>query len=276
MKTKQYLVVFFGVLLLLFAIFSALPSFSAQFAVWQISLQTWLQASLQALAPVGLLTALYFFFWSALLIMFGLPRLIFYGLGGFVFGFWHGLLLSISACLVGSLLAFRLIRYLNWRWQLHARLKAQLNALLNPQLNTQIARQPDCAWPAKLSAQLRAKLHAKPSSKFVLAQLSELLTSPPRLAGVALLRVLPLSNLLLNIAFALSQVRTRDFLCGSLLGFLPQGVIAVLMGSGIHTQLTEGSGTSYFIPFILPSLAFVLLLFLVRRKYLAARAESGI
>lgn len=51
--------------------------------------------------------------------------------------------------------------------------------------------------------------------------------------AVALVRQLPLHGLMITAALALSEVRTRTFLLGSFLGFLPQGAIATLIGSGL-------------------------------------------
>ena len=45
-----------------------------------------------------------------------------------------------------------------------------------------------------------------------------------------------------NIALALSNTGWRAFFLGSLLGYLPQGVIASLMGSGLATD-TPWAGT---------------------------------
>ncbi|MBV6409470.1 MAG: VTT domain-containing protein [Burkholderiales bacterium] len=50
---------------------------------------------------------------------------------------------------------------------------------------------------------------------------------------VVLIRQLPLSSVMINSGLALSQVSARVFLVGSFIGYLPQGVIAVLIGSGV-------------------------------------------
>ena len=55
----------------------------------------------------------------------------------------------------------------------------------------------------------------------------------PTVASVALIRMLPVSNVIINVGLALSHVGNRAFLVGSVLGFLPQGVIAVIIGSGM-------------------------------------------
>lgn len=51
--------------------------------------------------------------------------------------------------------------------------------------------------------------------------------------AVALIRQLPISSVMINSGLALSQVNSRVFLVGSFLGYLPQGVIATLIGSGV-------------------------------------------
>jgi len=59
----------------------------------------------------------------------------------------------------------------------------------------------------------------------------------PTLASVVVMRMLPVSNGLINVGLALSQVNARDFLLGSLVGFLPQGVVAVVVGSGLAKEV---------------------------------------
>lgn len=48
--------------------------------------------------------------------------------------------------------------------------------------------------------------------------------------------MLPASNMILNVGLALSRVGNRDFLFGTLIDFLPQGVVAVLIGSGVGEE----------------------------------------
>lgn len=55
----------------------------------------------------------------------------------------------------------------------------------------------------------------------------------PTVPSVVFIRMLPVSNGIINVALALSRVGNRAFLIGSLVGFLPQGVVAVIIGSGI-------------------------------------------
>ncbi|MBV6476161.1 MAG: hypothetical protein MOGDAGHF_01743 [Rhodocyclaceae bacterium] len=51
--------------------------------------------------------------------------------------------------------------------------------------------------------------------------------------AVVLIRQLPLTSVMINSGLALSQVSARAFLVGTFIGYLPQGIIAVLIGSGV-------------------------------------------
>ena len=140
----------------------------------------------------------YFTLISAFLIMLGTPRLIFFGLGGLVFGFWAGLWWSLLGSLIGSYTAFRAAR---WGGR---------------------------AWMAEHFGSRRffkRIIHAEPS-----------------VVSVVAMRMLPVSNVLINIGLALSQVSSRDFLLGSLIGSLPQGVVAVLVGSGLSSDIPWTGG----------------------------------
>lgn len=61
--------------------------------------------------------------------------------------------------------------------------------------------------------------------------------------AVVLIRQLPLTSVMINGGLALSQVSARAFLLGTFIGYLPQGVIAALIGSGVvDEQAVEGLG----------------------------------
>ena len=63
----------------------------------------------------------------------------------------------------------------------------------------------------------------------------------PTTTAVAITRMLPLSNIIINVGLAMSRVRNRAFIFGTLVGFLPQGIIAVLIGAGVaEDSLLEG------------------------------------
>ncbi|MFZ4536222.1 TVP38/TMEM64 family protein [Propionivibrio sp.] len=141
----------------------------------------------------GFQATVYFVLISSFLIMVGTPRLLFFALGGFAFGFWEGLLWSLCSSLIGSFLTFRAAR---WGGQ---------------------------AWLSERFGQRRffgRIVHAKPT-----------------IASVALMRMLPVSNVIINVGLALSHVGDRAFLLGSLVGFLPQGVVAVIIGSGLAADV---------------------------------------
>lgn len=119
----------------------------------------------------------------------GLPRLIFYGLGGLAFGFWQGLLLAQFGSLLGSYITFCAVRRGGRGW-LEERFGS--HRLVGKAFN------------------IRSSVKA-----------------------VVLIRQLPLSSVMINGGLALSKVTVRVFLIGSFIGYLPQGVVATLIGSGI-------------------------------------------
>ncbi len=60
---------------------------------------------------------------------------------------------------------------------------------------------------------------------------------------VVMIRQLPLTSVMINGGLALSQVSPRVFLLGTFIGYLPQGIIAVLIGSGVvDERALEGFG----------------------------------
>ena len=126
---------------------------------------------------------------TVVLMALGTPRLLFYVLGGFAFGFWLGLVLALLASLIASFIVFRVARWGGREW-------------------------------------LTRRFGGRPTFARIVAV-------RPTVLSVALVRCLPVSNLVINIGLALSRVRNRAFVWGTLIGFLPQGVVAVLLGSGV-------------------------------------------
>jgi uncharacterized membrane protein YdjX (TVP38/TMEM64 family) len=59
----------------------------------------------------------------------------------------------------------------------------------------------------------------------------------PSALSVFFVRQLPVSNVFINATLALSSVRSRSFALGSLMGFAPQGLVALLIGSGVSADL---------------------------------------
>lgn len=152
----------------------------------------------ESLSQGGGRAAIYFVLLTAALMAVGTPRLIFYMLGGFIFGFWEGLLLSLCGSMLGSFLAFRVARWGGRDWL--------------------VARFGQHRFFRRV------------------------VDTRPTVWSVALVRLLPVSNAVINIGLALSRVGSRVFLAGTLVGFLPQGVVAVLIGSGVADDVAwEGA-----------------------------------
>jgi uncharacterized membrane protein YdjX (TVP38/TMEM64 family) len=55
------------------------------------------------------------------------------------------------------------------------------------------------------------------------------------IVSVLILRQIPVNSFFSNILIGLSTISHRDFLIGSFIGFLPEGIPAVLLGSGLPT-----------------------------------------
>lgn len=133
------------------------------------------------------------------LVAIGMPRLIFYGIGGLAFGFWQGLLFAQIGSLLGSFLTFFAIRHGGRGWLM--------------------ARFGEHRFVKKA---FRVKSSVK---------------------AVVLIRQLPLHGLMITGGLALSQASARAFLLGTFIGYLPQGVIAALIGSGmVDEQAMAGFG----------------------------------
>ena len=137
----------------------------------------------------GLRAELSFLLISALLMTIGTPRLLFWGVAGFAFGFWPGLFWSSCSSLLGSYLGFRAARWGGRAW-----------------LTERFGK-----------------------NRFF----SRIVAIDPTIASVILIRLLPVSNAIANVGLALGKVSSRSFLIGSLIGFLPQGVVALIIGSGM-------------------------------------------
>lgn len=77
--------------------------------------------------------------------------------------------------------------------------------------------------------------------------------------AVVLIRQLPLTSVMINSGLALSKVRARVFVLGTFIGYLPQGIIATLIGSGVVDQgATEGLGKLLAAGIVLTIGAFLL------------------
>lgn len=88
----------------------------------------------------------------------------------------------------------------------------------------------------------------------------------PTVMAVCLVRCLPVSNAIINLALAVSTVKNRVFLLGTVLGFLPQGVIAVLIGAGVADDVAwEGAAQ------LSVALALVVAIMYFARRWRTAR-----
>lgn len=93
----------------------------------------------------------------------------------------------------------------------------------------------------------------------------------PTVPAIALLRMLPVSNLVVSVGLALGVVGNRSFLLGTAAGFLPQGILVVLIGSGV----TEAVALQDALPLVIAlSVAMALVCWLLQRCY-ARRRPSG-
>lgn len=94
----------------------------------------------------------------------------------------------------------------------------------------------------------------------------------PTVISVFLIRQLPVSNLLINAGLAIGRVETRVFLLGSLLGFVPQGALASLIGSGARQGSTDGVARLGMAAVILATLWFVRSIWQKKQRQFAKEA----
>ena len=128
-----------------------------------------------------------FFAGSTILILAGMPRLLFCALGGALFGFAEGLVYSQLATISGAYGTFLFARWGTRDWVL--RLKRTESRLYR-------------------------------------------ILENPTLLTVFLSRQLPSGGAFISLFLGFSSVNHVNFIVGSLLGFLPEAVPAVLIGSG--------------------------------------------
>jgi uncharacterized membrane protein YdjX (TVP38/TMEM64 family) len=89
--------------------------------------------------------------------------------------------------------------------------------------------------------------------------------------AVVMIRQLPLTSVMINGGLALSQVSPRVFVIGTFIGYLPQGVIAALIGSGVvDEKAMEGLGKLVAAGIVLSVGAFLLW----RRRKQGGRAQE--
>jgi len=83
---------------------------------------------------------------------------------------------------------------------------------------------------------------------------------------VLLVRQLPLSSFFINLLLGLTAVRTRDFLLGSLIGFLPEAVPVALIGAGLM-QSDRALMLQYMLLGLVLLIAVLLLVRWLRRSH---------
>ncbi len=145
-------------------------------------------------ADSGLWAPLIFFGLSTVSIFVGAPRLPFCVLGGMLFGFVLGLLLSQLATLVGAFGPYLLAR--------------------------------------RSGPELSARRLERLGRFQRLGRAVEFLDEPT-VFNVFLLRQVPITGVFINLCLGSIGVPVGTFVVGSLLGFLPQGAIFTLVGSGV-------------------------------------------
>jgi uncharacterized membrane protein YdjX (TVP38/TMEM64 family) len=124
---------------------------------------------------------------SSVLILVGMPRLLFCALGGVLFGFVEGLIYSQVATLAGAYGTFLVARWGTRKW-------------------------------------VERLIHSE-------SRMYRMLENPTLLT-VFLSRQLPSGGVFISAFLGFSSVNHLNFLLGSLLGFLPEAIPAVLLGSG--------------------------------------------
>jgi len=156
-----------------------------------------LRLVLQELVTQGINERIGFVLVTAILVFAGMPRLLFFGLGGLMMGFTEGFATAMLASIIGSYLSFRFMRWAGRDW---------------------------------ISRRFAGK-----------RLVGKIIGIQPNVLPVFMVRQLPVSNVILNACLAMSRVKDHTFLFGSLLGFIPQGAAAALIGSGSSKgRLSEG------------------------------------
>lgn len=92
----------------------------------------------------------------------------------------------------------------------------------------------------------------------------------PGVLSVFMVRQLPVGNVFLNAGLALSRVGSISFIMGSLLGFIPQGVVAGLIGSGASSDHATHAGALQL------GIATLLLLFIPLWRWYTRRRSSHV
>jgi uncharacterized membrane protein YdjX (TVP38/TMEM64 family) len=91
--------------------------------------------------------------------------------------------------------------------------------------------------------------------------------------SVFMVRQLPLHGMAMNMALAASSVGHLDFLLGSFIGFLPQGIVVTLIGSGIGKPDDPRLATTQLLLALLCAVAVAAVIYRAIRALGTAKAE---
>jgi len=81
--------------------------------------------------------------------------------------------------------------------------------------------------------------------------LRRILTSCSSVQAVVILRQLPVPGMVVNAGLGLSPVRSRIFLLGSLIGFLPQGIMMLLIGDSFAEENPKFAALQFALAIVL-------------------------
>ena len=172
-----------------------------------------------------------FFAGSTILILAGMPRLLFCALGGALFGFVEGLVYSQLATIIGAYGTFLFARWGTREWVL--------------------------------------------SLKRTESRLYRILENPTLLT-VFLSRQLPSGGVFISLFLGFSSVSHVNFIVGSLLGFLPEAIPTVLIGSGaVKTSTMMAFAQILAAAAVLIFAGIVILRLSAAYKKRCARARAG-
>lgn len=155
------------------------------------------------------------------LICVGVPRLLLCSIGGLIFGFWNGLVLTQLGAMLGSYCIFLMVRHAGWSFGF---------------------------------------LRKRPSLDNFQRRIGN-----GGVMSVFSIRMMPLSGFYSTIMMAMLPIRHRAFLLGTLLGTLPQGIPATLIGSGA-SQETLQTSIAYIVVAVIGFVAAWILIDMYRRR----------
>ncbi len=189
----------------------------------------------ERLDQMGPIAELVFIGGAILVTSLGMPRMLIYPIGGIAFGFFWGLVWSVTALLFGGYIPFCYARWGGRSW---------------------IIRK----WPKM--GRLADYFHER------------------SYRTVILFRILPMPGFLTNAFLGITRIKHRSFLLGTLLGSIPPGIPATLLGTSMIVE-NRATQIAYAVSsvFLFIIIWFVIPFRLRRHPNLrllkAALAESG-